>query len=85
MTMIPFLGEVPPALPLDATQPLNSARQMLVCLSVTDEAPDVKTFTFGVECGGWFKYMPGQFITVELRARGGDLHQIGRASCRERV
>lgn len=75
MTIKPFLGEVPPALPLDAASPWNAARQMLVCTAVTDEAPDVKTFTFGVEGGGWFKYMPGQFITVELRAKGGDLHR----------
>ncbi len=62
-------------LPLDQAKPWNSARQMLVCTSVIDEAPDVKTFTFAVEGGGWFRYMPGQFITVELRAKGGDLHR----------
>jgi len=60
---------------LDEMQPWNSARQMLVCTGVVDEAPDVKTFTFAVEGGGWFRYMPGQFITVELRAKGGDLHR----------
>jgi glycine betaine catabolism B len=68
-------GMAPAALPLDQMQPWNSARQMLVCTSVHDEAPDVKTFTFAVEGGGWFSYMPGQFITVELRAKGGDLHR----------
>jgi glycine betaine catabolism B len=68
-------GTVPAALPLDEIKPWNSARQMLVCTSVTDEAPDVKTFSFAVEGGGWFRYMPGQFMTVELRAKGGDLHR----------
>nr|WP_244427730.1 FAD-binding oxidoreductase [Sinorhizobium fredii] len=68
-------GTTPTPLPLDQMKPWNSARQMLVCTSVTDEAPDVKTFTFAVEGGGWFNYMPGQFITVELRAKGGDLHR----------
>ncbi|MBL0372930.1 hybrid-cluster NAD(P)-dependent oxidoreductase [Rhizobium sp. KVB221] len=66
---------VPAALHLDELRPWNSARQMLVCTAVIDEAPDVKTFTFAVEGGGWFRYVPGQFITVELRAKGGDLHR----------
>ncbi|MEY9718123.1 ferredoxin-NADP reductase [Sinorhizobium fredii] len=74
MTMM-LTGTMPTPLPLDQMKPWNSARQMLVCTSVTDEAPDVKTFTFAVEGGGWFNYMPGQFITVELRAKGGDLHR----------
>ncbi|ASY70137.1 hybrid-cluster NAD(P)-dependent oxidoreductase [Sinorhizobium fredii] len=74
MTMM-LTGTTPTPLPLDQMKPWNSARQMLVCTSVTDEAPDVKTFTFAVEGGGWFNYMPGQFITVELRAKGGDLHR----------
>jgi ferredoxin-NADP reductase len=68
-------GVVPTTLPLDQSKPWNSARQMLVCTSVIDETPDVKTFTFAVEGGGWFDYQPGQFITVELRAKGGDLHR----------
>ncbi len=68
-------GTVPVPLPLDELKPWNSARQMLVCTSVVDEAPEVKTFTFAVEGGGWFRYMPGQFMTVELRAKGGDLHR----------
>lgn len=70
-----MMGTVPTALHLDEMKPWNSARQMLVCTGVIDEAPDVKTFTFAVEGGGWFRYMPGQFITVELRAKGGDLHR----------
>lgn len=70
-----LIGTVPSARPLAEIEPWNSARQMLVCSSVIDEAPDVKTFTFVVEGGGFFSYMPGQFITVELRARDGDLHR----------
>ena len=68
-------GALPEARPLDEMQPWNSVRQMLVCTGVVDEAPDVKTFSFAVEGGGWFRYRPGQFITVELRAEGGDLHR----------
>jgi len=74
MTMM-LTGVVPVPLPLDEIRPWNSARQMLVCTSVIDEASDVKTFTFVVEGGGWFRYMPGQFLTVELRAKDGDLHR----------
>ncbi|MGE0281603.1 MAG: 2Fe-2S iron-sulfur cluster-binding protein [Rhizobiaceae bacterium] len=74
MNMI-LRGTVPVPLPLDEAKPWNAARQMLVCTSVIDEAPDVKTFTFVVEHGGWFRYMPGQFMTVELRAADGDLHR----------
>ena len=75
MNAISLMGAVPTALHLDELKPWNSARQMLVCLSVADEAPGVKTFTFAVEGGGWFRYLPGQFITVELRVKGGDLHR----------
>jgi ferredoxin-NADP reductase len=75
MKMVNVMGAVPAARPLDEMAPWNSARQMLVCTGVIDEAPDVKTFTFAVEGGGWFRYRPGQFLTVELRAQGGDLHR----------
>ncbi|MGB6120176.1 MAG: hybrid-cluster NAD(P)-dependent oxidoreductase [Mesorhizobium sp.] len=74
MTMM-LTGTVPVPLPLDEIRPWNSARQMLVCTSVVDEASEVKTFNFVVEGGGWFRYMPGQFMTVELRAEDGDLHR----------
>ena len=73
MTLM-LTGTVPVPLPLDEIEPWNATRQMLVCTSVVDEAPEVKTFTFAVEDGGWFRYMPGQFITVELRTKDGDLH-----------
>jgi glycine betaine catabolism B len=75
MLTMPLTGTVPVPLPLDELKPWNAARQMLVCSGVVDEAPEVKTFTFVVEGGGWFRYLPGQFMTVELRAKGGDLHR----------
>ncbi|MCO6186644.1 hybrid-cluster NAD(P)-dependent oxidoreductase [Rhizobium sp. L1K21] len=75
MNAVALTGAVPAALHLDEMKPWNSSRQMLVCLNVADEAPNVKTFTFAVEGGGWFRYLPGQFITLELRAMGGDLHR----------
>jgi ferredoxin-NADP reductase len=75
MRRLNLMGAVPAARPLDELAPWNAARQMLVCTGVIDEAPDVKTFTFAVEGGGWFRYRPGQFLTVELRAEAGDLHR----------
>jgi ferredoxin-NADP reductase len=75
MNMMNVTSAIPTHVALDEMPPWNSARQMLVCTSVIDEAPDVKTFTFGVEGGGWFRYAPGQFITLELRTRDGDLHR----------
>src|SRR3546814_106992 len=33
---------------------------------VTPEAPDVKSFCFKTADDSWFRYLPGQFITLEL-------------------
>ena len=35
-----------------------------------DEAPDVKTFTFRSADAAWFRYQPGQFLTLELPVAG---------------
>jgi ferredoxin-NADP reductase len=51
---------------LDELSPWNAKAQMLVCTSVIDEAPDVKTFMFRADGGGWFRYLPGQFVSLEL-------------------
>src|SRR3546814_8641719 len=40
--------------------------QKLVCVMVTPEAPDVKSFCFETADDSWFRYLPGQFITLEL-------------------
>ncbi len=37
----------------------------LVCVKVTDEARDVKTFSFAHKERAWFCYQPGQFLTIE--------------------
>lgn len=40
---------------------------MLELVAWTPEAPDVMTFTFKPEQPGhWFRYLPGQFVTLEL-------------------
>ena len=37
----------------------------------SDEAPDVKTFTFRSDNQTWFRYKPGQFVTLELPTADG--------------
>jgi glycine betaine catabolism B len=51
---------------LDQMQPWNDRLHLLECLSVIEEAPNVKTFTFRSDNQNWFRYEPGQFMTFEL-------------------
>jgi len=51
---------------LDQMQPWNDRQHLLECLSATPEAPDVMTFTFRSDKDNWFRYLPGQFVTLEL-------------------
>ena len=56
---------------LDEMKPWNDRTQLLEVIGITDEAPEVKTFTFRADARTWFRYQPGQFITLELpRAEG---------------
>lgn len=56
---------------LDEMAPWNDRLQVLEVIGVTDEAPDVKTFTFRSDAQTWFRYKPGQFVTLELPTAGG--------------
>lgn len=47
----------------------------LRCVDIIAEAPSVKTFRFAATDGSWFRYRPGQFITVELPAPGGTVYR----------
>ena len=51
---------------LDQMAPWNDRLQVLEVIGVSDEAPDVKTFTFRSDNQTWFRYKPGQFVTLEL-------------------
>src|ERR1700722_16215097 len=51
---------------LDEMPPWNDRAQILECVAVLPEAPDVKTFRFRATDDGWFRYLPGQFVTLEL-------------------
>ena len=56
---------------LDEMAPWNDRLQVLEVIGVTDEAPEVKTFTFRSDAQTWFRYKPGQFVTLELPAADG--------------
>ena len=47
-------------------------QQMLECTSAVVETADVTTFTFRAEKPVWFRYLPGQFITLELPVTADD-------------
>jgi ferredoxin-NADP reductase len=51
---------------LDEMAPWNDRLQVLECIGVADEAPEVKTFTFRSDNQTWFRYRPGQFVTLEI-------------------
>ena len=51
---------------LDEMAPWDDRLQVLEVIAVSDEVPDVKTFTFRSDNQTWFRYRPGQFITLEL-------------------
>jgi len=57
---------------LDEMLPWNDRLQMLQCISAIEEAPDVMTFSFKTQDDNWFRYTPGQFITLELPIERSD-------------
>jgi len=58
---------------LDEMLPWNDRLQVLEVIGVADEAADVKTFTFRSDAQTWFRYRPGQFVTLELPTEDGPL------------
>lgn len=56
---------------LDQTKPWSDRAQQLECVSIVHEGRDVATFTFLASDEGWFRYEPGQFITLEIPATEG--------------
>ncbi|PZP49365.1 MAG: hybrid-cluster NAD(P)-dependent oxidoreductase [Agrobacterium fabrum] len=51
---------------IDEMKPWSDKLQLLECISVTPETADVMTFLFRSEDQNWFRYLPGQFVTLEL-------------------
>lgn len=63
---------------MNAPQPLrfwNAATTKLRCVAIVPEAPDVKTFHFAAEDGSWFRYQPGQFVTLALPVPGNIVYR----------
>ncbi|RWF18304.1 FAD-binding oxidoreductase, partial [Mesorhizobium sp.] len=58
---------------LDEMAPWNDRLQVLEVIGVSEEAPQVKTFTFRSDNQTWFRYKPGQFVTLELPTADGPL------------
>ncbi|MGB3389703.1 MAG: hybrid-cluster NAD(P)-dependent oxidoreductase [Pseudaminobacter sp.] len=58
---------------LDEMLPWNDRLQVLEVIGVIDEAPEVKTFIFRSDNQTWFRYKPGQFVTLELPLEGGSV------------
>ena len=57
----------------------NDRAQQLECVSVVKEGRDVATFTFRAAEEGWFRYEPGQFVTLELPTPDGKASMSGRS------
>ena len=51
---------------LDEMTPWDDKLQVLEVIGVAEEAQEVKTFTFRSDAQTWFRYKPGQFVTLEL-------------------
>ncbi len=60
------ISEAPLYRHLDEMVPWDDRLQVLEVIAVSDEVPNVKTFTFRSDNQTWFRYRPGQFITLEL-------------------
>ena len=58
---------------LDEMTPWNDRLQVLEVVGVAEEAPEVRTFTFRSDAQTWFRYKPGQFVTLELPVEGEPL------------
>ncbi len=60
---------------LDEMTPWDDTLQVLECVGVVEEAPEVRTFTFRSDNQTWFRYRPGQFITLELPVDEEPVHR----------
>lgn len=58
---------------LDEMPPWNDKVQVLECVAVLPETRDVMTFSFQAPDESWFRYIPGQFVTLELPMPDGPM------------
>lgn len=52
-----------------------TSEEPLECVMVVPETADTATFTFRAPSGAWFRYEPGQFITLDLPLPGGNVQR----------
>ncbi|MEM8950504.1 MAG: hybrid-cluster NAD(P)-dependent oxidoreductase [Pseudomonadota bacterium] len=55
--------------------PWSAEAQTLECVAILPETRDAKTLCFRATDEGWFRYLPGQFITLELPIDGPPCHR----------
>ena len=55
--------------------PVWTDAELLECVAVLPEAPNVKTFSFRAPSGATFVYKAGQFITLDLPVPGGNVQR----------
>ncbi len=55
--------------------PFWNDEELLECVLVIKEAPNVCTFAFRPPSGAWFRYKAGQFITLDLPVPGGPIQR----------
>ena len=60
---------------LGVVQPWDCHTQELECVMVLIETSNVRTFCFQTEDATWFRYTPGQFITLALEIDGNPVHR----------
>ncbi len=60
---------------LGKVQPWDCHTQELECVMVLNDTHNVRTFCFQTENASWFRYTPGQFITLALEIDGEDVHR----------
>jgi ferredoxin-NADP reductase len=51
-------------------KPWDSHQEELVCTRIAQDSSDVKTFYFQTVSPSWFRYAPGQFVTLEIQIDG---------------
>jgi ferredoxin-NADP reductase len=61
-------------MPTEDTLPWTDA-EVLQCVIVIPEAPNVRTLAFRAPSGAWFRYKPGQFLTLEVPLPDGTVHR----------
>lgn len=52
-----------------------SDNEPLECVSVIPEVPNTATFTFRTVSGGLFRFLPGQFLTLEIPVPDGPIYR----------